>query len=274
MKRQRALRRIAFLSLMGWLAASTMSAQVVPVEASNHLNWRLIGPLRAGRVVAVGGVAGTSDFYFGSADGGVWKSGDAGMVWQPTFNGPPVASVGAPGVAPSDPKVLYAGIGENDIRSDLSLGGGVYRSSDGASRSTKPFLYQSATAIRLDHDAFPATRVPVDEPTAKNPLEGALIDYYLLTAASKITLTVYDSSKQLVRTYSSDNMQVPRQRAAVVASPWYTHKEPLATNEGMHRFEWSLNCDATGSPEADLSDAGFGGGPAPRGPHALPGISG
>ena len=194
------------------------------------------------------------------------------MVWQPTFNGPPVASVGAPGVAPSDPKVLYAGIGENDIRSDLSLGGGVYRSSDGASRSTKPFLYQSATAIRLDHDAFPATRVPVDEPTAKNPLEGALIDYYLLTAASKITLTVYDSSKQLVRTYSSDNMQVPRQRAAVVASPWYTHKEPLATNEGMHRFEWSLNCDATGSPEADLSDAGFGGGPAPRGPHALPGI--
>ena len=139
------------------------------------------------------------------------------------------------------------------------------------SRSSKPFLYQPATAIRVDHDPFPSTRVPVDEPTAKNPLEGALIDYYLPSAANKITLKIYDAGKKLVREYSSDKVQTPRQRAAVVADQWYFHNEPLATTPGMHRFEWSLNWDAVGGPEPDLPDAGGGGGAAPRGPHAIPG---
>ncbi len=140
-----------------------------------------------------------------------------------------------------------------------------------ASRSRGPFLYQPATAVRVDHDAFPSTRVPVDEPTAKNPLEGALIDYYLPAAARKVTLKIYDSNKKLVREYSSDKMQTPRQRASVVADQWYFHLEPLGTAPGMHRFEWSLNWDATGGPEPDLPDAGGGGGATPRGPHAIPG---
>src|ERR1700728_4567484 len=80
-------------------ASIPLHAQTVSPQVFNHLNWRLIGPFRAGRVVAVGGVPGTPTFYFGSVDGGVWKSGDAGMVWQPTFNGPPVASIGALEVA-------------------------------------------------------------------------------------------------------------------------------------------------------------------------------
>jgi hypothetical protein len=66
-------------------------------------------------------------------------------------------------------------------------------------------------------------------------------------------------------------MQNPRQRAAVVADQWYFHNEPLSGSPGMHRFEWSLNWDATGAPEPDLPDAGGGGGANPRGPHAIPG---
>ena len=96
------------------------------------LKWRLIGPFRGGRVVAVAGVPGDSTtFYFGAVNGGVWKTTDAGTVWTPIFDNQPVGSIGAIAVAPSDPKTIYAGTGESDIRSDLSSGNGVYKSNDG-----------------------------------------------------------------------------------------------------------------------------------------------
>jgi photosystem II stability/assembly factor-like uncharacterized protein len=107
-------------------------AQPVAPELMNGLKWRLIGPFRGGRVVAVAGVPGDSTtFYFGAVNGGIWKTTDAGVVWAPIFDGQPVASIGALAVAPSDPKIIYAGTGETDIRSDLSSGNGVYKSTDG-----------------------------------------------------------------------------------------------------------------------------------------------
>jgi photosystem II stability/assembly factor-like uncharacterized protein len=107
-------------------------AQPVPPELVNGLKWRLIGPFRGGRVVAVAGVPGDSTtFYFGSVNGGIWKTIDAGVVWTPIFDSQPVGSIGALAVAPSDPKTIYAGSGESDIRSDLSSGNGVYKSTDG-----------------------------------------------------------------------------------------------------------------------------------------------
>ena len=114
------------------LLTVTVLAQAVPPELVNGLKWRLIGPFRGGRVVAVAGVPGDpASFYFGSVDGGIWKTTDAGVVWTPIFDGQPVASIGALAVAPSDPKTIYAGTGETDIRSDLSTGNGVYKSTDG-----------------------------------------------------------------------------------------------------------------------------------------------
>ena len=107
-------------------------AQIVPQELVNGLKWRLIGPFRGGRAVAVAGVRGDSTtFYFGSVNGGIWKTIDAGVVWTPIFDGQPVGSIGALAVAPSDPKTIYAGTGESDIREDLSSGNGVYKSTDG-----------------------------------------------------------------------------------------------------------------------------------------------
>src|ERR1700761_1781385 len=95
------------------------------------LKWRLIGPFRGGRAVAVSGVTGSgATFYFGAVDGGIWKSDDAGTVWSPIFDGQPVASIGALEVAPSDRNVIYAGTGESDIRSDLATGDGIYKSTD------------------------------------------------------------------------------------------------------------------------------------------------
>ncbi len=78
----------------------------------------MIGPFRGGRVVAVTGVPGDGAmFYFGSVGGGIWKTTDAGVTWTPIFDCQPIASIGALEVAPSDPKILYAGTGESDIRS-------------------------------------------------------------------------------------------------------------------------------------------------------------
>ena len=106
-------------------------AQPVSESLLNGLEWRDIGPFRAGRTVAAAGVPGDpKTFYFGSVGGGVWKTGDAGMTWKPLFEGVPVSSIGALALAPSDPNVIYAGTGESDWRSDLSTGAGVYKSID------------------------------------------------------------------------------------------------------------------------------------------------
>ena len=108
------------------------AAQNVPPALLSGLQWRLIGPFRGGRTVAVTGVTGGgATFYFGSVDGGVWKTSDAGVTWTPIFDGQPIASIGALEVAPSNPNVIYAGTGESDIRSALSTGDGVYKSTDG-----------------------------------------------------------------------------------------------------------------------------------------------
>ncbi len=107
------------------------NAQSLSPQLFNGLHWRLVGPFRAGRVVAVSGVpGGGATFYFGGVDGGVWKTTDAGIVWNPIFDHEPVASIGAIAVAPSAPSVIYVGTGESDIRSDLASGDGMYRSDD------------------------------------------------------------------------------------------------------------------------------------------------
>ncbi len=122
------------LLLAFWLAASlniALTAQSVSPDLFGSLQWRLIGPFRGGRVVAVTGMpGGGATFYFGSVDGGIWKTTDAGVTWTPIFDGQPIASIGALAVAPSNPNVLYAGTGESDIRADLSSGDGVYKSVD------------------------------------------------------------------------------------------------------------------------------------------------
>jgi photosystem II stability/assembly factor-like uncharacterized protein len=96
------------------------------------IEWRLIGPFRGGRVGAVAGDwAHPRTFYFGSTGGGVWKTTDGGIYWQNVSDGFfQRASVGAIAVAPSDPNVIYVGMGESCIRGNVSHGDGVYRSTD------------------------------------------------------------------------------------------------------------------------------------------------
>src|ERR1700692_766399 len=91
----------------------------------------MIGPYRGGRSISVAGVPGDSrTFYFGAVGGGVWKTENAGRTWRPIMDGQPVSSIGAVAVAPSDPKTVYAGSGEADMRNDIIHGNGMYRSTD------------------------------------------------------------------------------------------------------------------------------------------------
>ena len=91
----------------------------------------MIGPFRGGRAESATGVPGhPNTFYFGAVGGGIWKTTDAGTVWKPIFDSAPVASIGAIEVAPSDPRIIYAGTGETDLRSDIGFGDGIYKSTD------------------------------------------------------------------------------------------------------------------------------------------------
>jgi photosystem II stability/assembly factor-like uncharacterized protein len=98
------------------------------------LAWRSVGPAIGGRVVAVAGVPTDPNlFYMGGVDGGIWKSTDYGLLWTNITDGKLPASnssIGAIAVAPSNPKVLYAGTGESDIRGDMITGEGVFSSTD------------------------------------------------------------------------------------------------------------------------------------------------
>ena len=96
-----------------------------------EMRYRLIGPFRGGRTVAISGVVEQPNvYYMAPNNGGVWKSTDYGNTWKPIFDGQDTGSIGALAVAPSDPNILYVGSGEGLQRPDLSVGDGVYKSTD------------------------------------------------------------------------------------------------------------------------------------------------
>ena len=119
------------MSLAALLVTLQASAAAPPVDVTGSLEWRLVGPFRAGWATAAAGAGNGSDtFYLGAAGGGVWKTDDAGKTWTAAFDGVGSASVGALTVAPSNPNVIYAGMGQVTSRYDITVGDGVYRSDD------------------------------------------------------------------------------------------------------------------------------------------------
>ena len=121
----------AIVFILGELTPAAV-AQQLKLNPAQSMRWRLIGPFRAGRSLTAVGVPGhPSLFYFGAVGGGVWKSTDSGTSWHSIFDHEPIASIGAMAVAPSDPNVIYVGSGEADMRSDISYGDGMYKSTDG-----------------------------------------------------------------------------------------------------------------------------------------------
>ncbi|HKB99961.1 MAG TPA: hypothetical protein VKD23_14370, partial [Terriglobales bacterium] len=239
-------------------------AQPVPPELMNGLKWRLIGPFRGGRVVAVAGVPGDSTtFYFGAVNGGIWKTTDAGVVWSPIFDGQPVGSIGALAVAPSDPKTIYAGTGETDIRSDLSSGNGVYKSTDGGSTWSHIGLEDTRQISRividpqnpsivyagaLGHAYGPSVYSPDQQGGVYKSVDGGMhwmrvLDLGPETGISDLAMST--STPQLL-----------------LAGAWHTHRPPWSTyapvdgpGSGLYRSQdagktWA-RLDGNGLPEGD-----------------------
>ena len=122
---------VTILALSGPLASPVAGvAQQAPAELQ-ALHFRHIGPV-GNRIAAVAGIAGDPlTYYVGAATGGIWKTEDGGLFWEPIFDDQPDHAIGALAVAPSDPQIVWAGTGEPHIRSNVSVGTGVYKSTDG-----------------------------------------------------------------------------------------------------------------------------------------------
>ena len=253
-----------FVALFLLFLADFILAQSAPTGLVNGLRWRLIGPFRGGRVVAVTGVLGDSTtFYFGAVNGGVWKTSDAGVVWKPIFDQQAVGSIGAIAVAPSDPRIIYAGTGESDIRSDLSSGNGVYKSIDAGSTWMHIGLEETRQISRIVIDPKDPNVVYVGalgHAYASNEQRGV---YKSVDGGTHWT-KVLDQGPDIG---ISDLAICSGQSQLLFAGTWHTHRPPWSTyapidgpGGGIYRSQdagktW-VRLSGAGLPEGDWGRVG------------------
>ncbi len=137
-----------------------------------------------------------------------------------------------------------------------------------ARRAAGPWLYRPATVVRIDNDSYSGSPLPPEEPTAENPPNGAMIDYFLPSPASAVRLEVFDEQQNLVRSFSSEDPRPAKHPPLPVAERWFSKPEALEKTAGMHRFVWNLAWSSSGGPSAD-EEAEYRN---PSGPRIVPGI--
>lgn len=155
-------------------AAASPSPSPTPAGPFASLDFRTIGP-DYGRIDAVAGVPGDPKTYYAGGLGGLLRSVDGGASWQQVFVHKPVSSVGAVAVAPSNPKIVYIGTGEPNLRSDIAFGDGVWRSDDAGTTWRHVGLDGTSqiAAIAIDpNDPNAALVAAVGDPYAASPDRG------------------------------------------------------------------------------------------------------
>jgi len=160
-------------------AAAQPAAQQIDASVFSELHWRNVGPFRGGRTRSAEGVPSQPNvFYAGQVDGGVWKSDDYARTWQPIFDSQPTQSIGAIAVAPSDPNIVYVASGEGLQRPDLSVGNGIYKSTDAGRTWTHLGLRdgQQIPALAIDpRDANHLFAAVLGHPYGPNPERGVYV---------------------------------------------------------------------------------------------------
>ena len=125
------LRIAARLFLFSTFLSTIQGSAQIPENLYSGLQWRMVGPFRGGRTRAAAGVPSQPNvLYMAQVNGGVWKSDDYGRTWNPIFDRESSQSIGAIAVAASDPNIIYVASGEGLHRPDLSVGNGIYKSTD------------------------------------------------------------------------------------------------------------------------------------------------
>src|SRR5579883_2545482 len=140
--------RKALLPLCAAALAFGQSASIDSGQLS-QMRYRYIGPV-GNRVISAASVAGDPEVYYaGAASGGIFKTTDGGTTWAPIFDSEQVSSIGSLAVAPSDPNVVWAGTGETFIRSHISVGNGIYKSTDAGKTWTHTGLDRTGRIGRI-----------------------------------------------------------------------------------------------------------------------------
>jgi photosystem II stability/assembly factor-like uncharacterized protein len=223
-----------------------VSAQHYDPAMYQELRWRMIGPFRGGRTVAISGVPGQPNvFYMAPNNGGVWKTTDFGRTWNPIFDGQPSGqpnndqptddhrsgSIGALAVAPSSPNTIYVGSGEGLRRPDLSVGNGIYKSTD-AGRAWL-HLGQRDGALR---DAEQIGSILVDPKDANRVFVAALGHPYGPNAARGVYRSLDGGETWQKVLYKDDNTGAidlsfdPRNAQVIFASMWASRRPPWTTD--------------------------------------------
>lgn len=221
---------LVWLPLQAKEPASTTSSAVVPQKYMQQLRWRCIGPYRAGRSLAVSGVIGERQTYYaGATGGGVWKSEDAGETWialgDSSFGS---SSVGAIAVAPSNPNIIYVGMGETDIRGNISPGDGMYKSEDAG----KSWQHIGLKEARMIGDI-------VVHPENPDILYVASMGYVFAPNRERGVFKSTDGGKswkhvlfKSEKAGSQDIVMDPHNPKILYASIWEAHRSPWSMSSG------------------------------------------
>jgi photosystem II stability/assembly factor-like uncharacterized protein len=228
------LKRISALFLLLVIAATSLG-QTIPTNLIDGLKWRSIGPARGGRSLAVAGsVQRPKEYYFGATGGGVWKTTDSGQNWTCVSDGYfRTSSVGAVAVAPSNPDIVVVGMGERDIRGDITEGDGVYKTTDGGKTWAHMGLAETRTISRvLIHPTNPdVIYVAALGPVYTHPgvLDSDARGIYKSTDGGKNWSKVLPG---LPRAGAVDLVMDPAHPDVLVAATWEAWRSPWALNSG------------------------------------------
>src|SRR5437870_1586435 len=145
------LNRLLAVSFHAAAQKETTNTDSVKIDSETFagLGARPIGPaVMGGRIASIDAVVekGRLTVYVGSSGGGVWKSVNGGTTFKPVFDRQDVQSIGAVAIDPSNPEIVWVGTGESWLRNSVSVGDGIYKSTDGGENWTNVGLKDSSTS--------------------------------------------------------------------------------------------------------------------------------
>src|SRR5437868_1371142 len=192
------------------------------------VKFRLVGPAAGGRVARACGVpADPLTYYAAAAGGGVWKSSDGGYTWTPIFDDQPTSSTGSIAVAPSDPNVIYVGSGEANVRGNVAVGAGIFKSTD-AGRTWQHVwksVGQIGTMVVHPTNADVAFAAVLGSPFGPNKERGV----YRTTDGGKTWQQVLSKDND---TGASDVAMDPNNPRIIFAGLWQARRKPWELTSG------------------------------------------